>query len=134
MSLFPFPFYQAGAEVYPLDTCYGDLFSVAWMENAEAANLLAETLQVRGAVFPRSEGRGPLGGQSGGVPPLLKHGSGRAWIGVVEYTDHAIHACLHADPIFHCAAANECQLHVRDGKPRHAVRDTGLAGGAGRRL
>ena len=40
------PTQHAGVEVYPLDTCYGDLFSVAWMENAEAANLLAETLQV----------------------------------------------------------------------------------------
>ena len=29
-----------------LDTCYGDLFSVSWMENAETVDLTAETLQV----------------------------------------------------------------------------------------
>jgi len=37
----------------PLDTCMGDLFSVAWMENAESVDLTVETLQVwvDGTVF-----------------------------------------------------------------------------------
>ena len=37
---------RPGASQIALDTCYGDLFSVSWMENAEAADLTAETLQV----------------------------------------------------------------------------------------
>ena len=45
-GFFPGPPVPPSPEPPPLDTCMGDLFSVAWMENAEAVDLTAETLQV----------------------------------------------------------------------------------------